>query len=227
VSRRTKYTAEKKYEILMEYENGNISIQEIHTKYCVSVYAFYRWRYNYEKYGLTGLVESRTYRKYSKEFKEQAVQEYLSEKYTQGQIVRKYKLPDKSVLKNWINNYNSHKEVTAKPKGMRKSMTNGRATTCKERIKIVQYCIAHKNDFQKTAEAYEVSYQQVYQWVKKYELGGEVALTDRRGRKKDVKELTTEQKMQLEMKKLEMENDRLRAENAFLKKLEELERRRY
>ncbi|WP_207225836.1 helix-turn-helix domain-containing protein, partial [Aeribacillus pallidus] len=33
---------------------------------------------------------------------------------------------------------------------------------------------------------YEVSYQQVYQWVKKYENGGEEALKDKRGRKKDV-----------------------------------------
>ncbi|TCS78633.1 helix-turn-helix protein [Tepidibacillus fermentans] len=81
-------------------------------------------------------------------------------------------------------------------------------------------------NYQMAAETYKISYQQVYQWVKKYEDGGEEALRDRRGRKKEEQELTPEEKMRLEIKKLERENERLRAENEFLKKLEELERRR-
>jgi len=56
--------------------------------------------------------------------------------------------------------------------------------------------------------------------------GGEEALKDKRGRKKEVVELSPEQKLKFEMQKLERENERLRAENAFLKKLEEIERRR-
>ncbi|WP_196775398.1 hypothetical protein [Clostridium saccharobutylicum] len=47
------------------------------------------------------------------------------------------------------------------------------------------------------------------------------------GEKKPASDLTPEDRIKLEMKKLEAENERLRAENAFLKKLEELERRRY
>jgi transposase-like protein len=227
VSRRTKYTAEEKYEILMEYVNGIGSIQEIATKYNISVYAFYNWRYNYEKYGIDGLKESTTWRRYSSELKDQAVKDYLSGKYSQREIVRKYELADKTVLKRWMTNYNSHREVTVKPKGMRKSMTNGRSTSLKERIQIVQYCIDHNNNYQQAAETYQVSYQQVYQWVKKYESGGENALQDTRGKKKAKADLTPEEKMKLEMKRLETENERLRAENAFLKKLEELERRRY
>ncbi|MNL78988.1 hypothetical protein D3C87_2055030 [compost metagenome] len=72
-----------------------------------------------------------------------------------------------------------------------------------------------------------MSYQQVYSWVKKYEAGGEEALRDGRGRTKAPEELTeADRHNRLAMKKLEYENARLRAENAFLKKLEELERRR-
>lgn len=227
MSGRTKYTAEEKYEILIEYVNGTKSIQEIHAKYKISVYAFYKWKYNYETYGIDGLKESRTCKKYSKELKEQVVLEYLSGKYSQGELVKKYELTDKTLLKQWINNYNSHREEMAKPKGMRKSMTNGRNASLKERIEIVQYCINHNNNYQQAAEAYQVSYQQVYNWVKKYEFGGENALRDGRGKKKIEMEMTPEEKMKREMKKLEAENERLRAENAFLKKLEELERRRY
>ncbi|MEK4107568.1 helix-turn-helix domain-containing protein [Paenibacillus sp. FSL R10-2791] len=65
-----------------------------------------------------------------------------------------------------------------------------------------------------------------YSWVKKYEAGGEEALRDGRGRTKAPEELTEADRHKLAMQKLEYENARLRAENAFLKKLEELEKRR-
>lgn len=105
-------------------------------------------------------------------------------------------------------------------------MTKGRSTTLQERIEIVLYCLAHEQDYRKTAEQFQVSYQQVYGWVKKYEVGGQEALHDGRGRTKAPEELTDTDRHKLAMKKLEYENERLRAENAFLKKLQELERRR-
>ncbi|NNU76362.1 helix-turn-helix domain-containing protein [Clostridium estertheticum] len=94
-------------------------------------------------------------------------------------------------------------------------MTKGRTTSWKERIEIVLYCIAYSNDYQRTAEFYHVSYQQVYQWVKKYEFGKGNSLKDRRGRKKSEEELTLEDRTKLSIKKLKIENERLRAENAF------------
>ncbi|XOS90574.1 helix-turn-helix domain-containing protein [Brevibacillus laterosporus] len=105
-------------------------------------------------------------------------------------------------------------------------MTKGRATTWQERIDIVQYCLAHNYDYQKTVSQYQVSYQQVYQWVKKYENGGQDALQDGRGRKKPEEEVTEADRHKLAMKKLEYENEHLRAEVAFLKKLQEFQRRR-
>ncbi|EKQ57049.1 MULTISPECIES: helix-turn-helix domain-containing protein [unclassified Clostridium] len=227
MSKRSKYAEEEKYNILMDYDNGVGSIQEICIKYNISISTFYQWRYKYEKHGLDGLKESRKSQKYSKEIKERALKDYLSVKYSQTEISKKYGISNRSVFKLWINKYNGHREITATPKGMRKSMTNGRTTSLSERIEIVQYCIAHNNDYHKAAETYQVSYNQVYQWVRKYESGGENALQDARGRKKPEAELTPEDRIRLEMKRLEAENERLRAENAFLKKLEELERRRY
>jgi transposase len=38
---------------------------------------------------------------------------------------------------------------------------------------VVLYCIENGKDYQKAAEIYEVSYQQVYQGVKKYEIEGD------------------------------------------------------
>ncbi len=98
-------------------------------------------------------------------------------------------------------------------------MTKGRTTTVQERIDIVLYCLNHNRDFNKTANQFQVSYQQVYGWVKKYEAGGQDALQDGRGRTKTPEELTEADHHKLAMKKLEYENERLRAENAFLKKV--------
>lgn len=226
MSRRTKYTTEEKYEILNEYDNGIGTMKEIASKYKINRVTLYNWRYNYGKYGIDRLKESEKFKIYSKEIKEMAIKDYLWEKFSQREVVNKYKISNISVLQRWTNKYNGHREIKATPKGMSHSMTNGRVTSLKERIEIVYYCIAQNNDYQQAAEVYKVSYEQIYQWVKKYETGGETALKDRRGRKKPEDELTIEDRAKLSMKKLEVENERLRAENAFLKKLEELERRR-
>lgn len=104
-------------------------------------------------------------------------------------------------------------------------MTKDRKTTTEEKIQIAQECIMNEKNYQAMATNYQVSYQQVYQWVKKYEAFGGQALEGRRGRKKPEEELTEAAKLQLKIKQMEHENERLRAENLLLKKLEELERR--
>ncbi|WP_195990357.1 helix-turn-helix domain-containing protein, partial [Clostridium sp. D53t1_180928_C8] len=76
-----------------------------------------------------------------------------------------------------------------------------------------------------TAEKYKVSYQQVYTWVKKYKENGYDALVDRRGKNKAFDELSESEKFVAQLKLLEAENRRLKMENDFLKKLDEIERR--
>lgn len=227
MSKVIKYTAEQKYNILKEYENGTETLKKILNKYIISKPTFYNWKYRYNRYGLDGLKKSKSLKEYSKELKEQVVKDYLSGEYSQYELTEKYELSTKTMVQKWVKIYNSHRELKATKKGMSQSMTKGRSTSWKEKIEIVLYCIANNKDYQLTAEAHQVSYQQVYQWVKKYESNGEDALKDRRGRKKNEEELTQEEKFKLEMKKLKAENQKLKAENAFLKKLEELERRRF
>ncbi|WP_226793308.1 transposase [Bacillus sp. B1-b2] len=45
-------------------------------------------------------------------------------------------------------------------------MTKGRKTNFEERIHIVRDCLGNGKDYQKAANTYEVSYQQVYQWLR-------------------------------------------------------------
>ncbi|RCW50878.1 helix-turn-helix domain-containing protein [Paenibacillus prosopidis] len=49
-------------------------------------------------------------------------------------------------------------------------MTKGRSTDWKERIDIVLYCLSQNRNYQATSEKYQVSYQQVYQWLRSIKL---------------------------------------------------------
>jgi transposase len=219
------YSSQFKYEVLMAYQNEFLTISEVLKRYQISEYAFNKWRRKFEKEGKSGLENFSTRKFYSKEVKEAAVRDFLSGEYSKEEITRKYEISNRMVLQKWINKYNSHRELKDTGKGLTLSMTKSRTTTLDERIEIAIECLENGKDYQITAEKHKISYQQVYQWVKKYEIGGTEALTDRRGRKKEYEELSSEEKAKMEMKRLERENQRLKAENAFLKKLEEIERR--
>lgn len=105
-------------------------------------------------------------------------------------------------------------------------MTKGRKTTFDERVEIVQYCIAHDHNYAETAAKYSISYQQARNYTIKYETGGVEALRDRRGRVKPMGELSELEKLRAENKILRAEKKRAEMEVSFLKKLDEIERRR-
>ena len=48
----------------------------------------------------------------------------------------------------------------------------------------MKYCLEHNRDYKGTANKYDVSYYQVYSWLKKYEISGEDGLLDKRGHHK-------------------------------------------
>jgi transposase-like protein len=162
-------------------------------------------------------------KKYSKELKQQAVQDYLSGKGSQRGICSKYGIRDAKTLRDWIKWYNGHKEFK-EPSSAKGEiyMTKGRKTTFEERVEIVAFCIEHGKDYGLTIETYNVSYQQIYSWVKKYEEKGVEGLTDRRGKAKPENELTDEEKLRQENKILQAKIKDQEMEIALLKKLREL-----
>ncbi len=105
-------------------------------------------------------------------------------------------------------------------------MTKGRLTTLDERIEIVSYCIAKGRDYGAAIEKYEVSYQQIYSWVRKYEAKGVDGLIDKRGKPKPLDEMTEVERLRAENKILKAENKQKEMEIAVLKKVREIERGR-
>jgi transposase len=220
-----KYSAAEKLIILNEVSSGQLGFLAAAKEYEINKTTLMKWQRRYRLYGYEGLQNRVHNRSYSAELKLSAVKDHLDGGLSQYQIIDKYKIASTTQLSHWIKKYNGHSSLKAY-KGEANAMTEGRSTTYQERIDIVQYCLAHQHNYQKTAGQFQVSYQQVYQWVKKFETGGQESLKDGRGRKKALEELTEADQQRLEMKKMAYEMERLRAENAFLKKLQELQRRR-
>lgn len=219
------HTASEKFAILQQIECNRISVKEAVRTFGISKTTLAKWRRRYRNYGYEGLEVRTRNQSYSAELKLQAVKDYLSRAFSQYEVIDNYEIASRNQLSRWVDKYNGHSSLKAYTGGT-PAMTTGRSTTLQEQIEIVLYCLAHEQDYRKTAEQFQVSYQQVYGWVKKYKVGGQEALHDGSGRTKAAEELSDTDRHKLVMKKLEYENERLRAENAFLKKLQELERRR-
>lgn len=58
-------------------------------------------------------------------------------------------------------------------------MNKGRKTTYEKPMEIVSFCIANADDYKLTADKFNVSYHQVYSWIKKYRENSYSALVDR------------------------------------------------
>ena len=101
-------------------------------------------------------------------------------------------------------------------------MTKGRKTTQEERSQIVAFCIEHGKNYALTVETYQVSYQQIYSWVRKYEARGVDGLVDRRGKDKPEDELTEAERLRQENRMLQAKLKDKEMEIALLKKLREL-----
>lgn len=105
-------------------------------------------------------------------------------------------------------------------------MKQGRETTQEDRIAIVKDCLENGSNYGETAIKYNVSYQQVYTWVKRFKELGEAGLEDRRGKRTASQEPRSElEEMKIKLAQLEHENYMLRMERDLLKKVDELERR--
>lgn len=223
----TKHTLEERMEIVQKVVEEKKPVSAIARKYEMYENTVKEWVRKYKSDGIDGLKESRNWKQYPKELKRQAVAFYLEQGNSLKVTCEQFNISSTSVLRRWIKLYTSGKAIKSTGKGSVK-MNGGRKTTFKERIEIVQYAIANDFNYHQAAEKYEVSYQQVYSWVRKYQKDGDQALQDRRGKTLESKpNLTEEEKLQLRIRELEYRNQYLEAENGILKKLEEIERRRW
>ena len=220
-----KVSVEDKIYAVNLYLDGKESQRRIADMFDVSLASVQQWIRNYESMGVNAFTLKGN-KKYSKELKQQAVLDYLAGHGSQNDICKKYGIRSKGKLQTWIKKYNGHVELKSSGTGGSIVMTKGRKTTFEERVEIVQYCIAHNHNYAETAENHRVSYQQARSYTIKYESGGVEALRDKRGKRKNPDEMNELESLRAEVKILRAEKERAEMEASFLKKLEEIERRR-
>lgn len=226
---KNKFSSEEKIIIVKEYLAGGTSYVKLGRKYKVDESSIRKWVDNYQAFGEGVFEMNCTNLKYSAEFKKKVVAAYLNGDGSYKDIAIRFKIHTASTVLQWVKQYNNHMELTdSRSKGVVDMVNNkGRKTTYEERIAIIEYYIEHHNNYAETALKYEVSYQQVYSWIKKYQKKGIEALQDRRGKAKSEADMSDIEKLQLENRMLRAKNRRIELENELLKKLEEIERRRY
>jgi len=221
---KTSATPEEKIIAVESYLGCKVSQNELARIHSVRLATIQDWIRIYKTRGTIGFSPTTNTKKYPPELKHHAVEDYLSGVASQNDICAKYNISARSMLQKWILCYNSHGEFKQQSSEGAIYMAKGRKTTLDERIEIVGYCISNNKDYGKTINKYGVSYQQVYGWVKKYELDGIDGLDDKRGKRKTESSMSEVEKLQAQIKLKDAENLRLQMENELLKKLEALER---
>lgn len=156
--------------------------------------------------------------KYSWEYKLECVENYIAGKQWPEGATKKLK--DKIVF--WVRTYKIYGVD-----GLRHSSEN-KKWTAEERYEIVAEVLAGKS-IMSTAIESGINDGQLYQWVKKYKESGYDGLQLRKGRKPKEENMSTKSKPEKltksekeELVLLRKQNEYLKTENAYLKKLRAL-----
>ena len=169
MSRKAKFTPEEKEQAVIDYLEGNKSRTQICGELCISSRTIQDWALIYNKHGLAGFSKKMRNGSYSKEFKMKVVEEYVRGDGSSIDLGIKYDI-SYGLLRKWIRMYNANRELKDyNPKQEVYMAEARRKTTLEERKEIVDYCINHNRNYKNTAAKFDVSYRQVYSWVKKYD----------------------------------------------------------
>jgi transposase-like protein len=170
MSKRSLYSPEEKYHVISEVIDGRCSVNSIAKKHSLSWEAINDWIRKYNDGGLEELKESKTWKRYDHALKQEAVLAVINKKMSVWEATMFFQISSTSVLRKWISRYTTGETLKSTSKGsVPKTMKKGRKTTYQERIEIAQYTIANELNYAQAIEKYDVSYQQVYSWVKKYQ----------------------------------------------------------
>lgn len=219
---REQYDPLFKEKVVKEYLDDNCTIGFLMQKYELKSTTVRDWIYKYKALGITAFVSNK--RVYSPDLKKKAVESYLNGEGSLKEICIKFDISDSRVLRAWIMRYNANMKLNGHYPGGDVSMP-GRNVTYEERKRIVEYCLNHEKDYKGTSIAFEVSYYQVYYWVKRYEEDGEKGLSDNRGRHKNEEELDEVELLRKENRRLKNQLEESEKLVELLKKVKELERK--
>lgn len=169
-------------------------------------------------------------KKYSYEFKQKLVNEYLSTYPTIERLSEKYEGLSPSNIRSWVNLYKQYGK-----KGLQRSEKQS-VYPVQFKLDVLDYRERTGSSYQKTADAFGIRFgTTVGDWHRKVQRDGVKALAETKGRipvaeierlKKEKKKQKLEKFNAKKFATLERENELLRLELAYLKKLETFQDKR-
>ena len=224
MGRKSKYSADFKLMIIHEAET--LGITRTSRKYSISDHTIRTWNLIYKYQGIQGLEPTHSNNTYSREYKASLVEEYQKSDEKLEEFAIRHGLRGRTQLSQWIMGYNES-ILEDHRSGKRDSGMKGRKTTFDERLEIIEQLIRHDVDYNWAAEHYNVSYNQVYGWYRKYTESGNnpESLRDRRGKDKPESKFTEMDRLKRENKLLEARLHQQEMEIAFAKKFVEISNR--
>ena len=145
---REKFNAEKKIAIIKAYKAGEVAYSQLREVYGMNPDEIYGWISKYKRHGEAAFRRGAGNAGYSREIKQQCVEEYLRGEGSLDSITTKYNLSTKEMLRRWVVRYNANRELKDyDPKREVYMAEAKRKTTLAERKEIAEYCILHDKDY--------------------------------------------------------------------------------
>ena len=161
------YSTTEKLKLLSSDQDSNYNLEVFADYHGVRTANLTKWIKQFLLAGLAGLIRPKHNQKYAFKTKIAAVKDYQVNGLSRQEVLAKYEIRNISQLNQWIIQYNSDK-LTVAYAARKRVKEMGRKVSFDEKKQIVQWTIEHQNNYQEAANKYDVSYQRVYSWVRKY-----------------------------------------------------------
>jgi len=133
------HTPEFRSKVSQEYLDGVGSYDYISAKYSIGSKTLREWISKYGIYGIAAFAHKSGNTFYSSDFKTMCVEAVLSGEGSVDDIVTKYNISSRAVLRNWIKRYNANRELKDYDPKKEVYMAEARRTSIEERKEIVEY----------------------------------------------------------------------------------------
>lgn len=182
------------------------------------------WVLKAEIHGIEFLSVS-SHPKYSISAKVAMVEDLMASSKSVNQYSRELGLSSHTLLQRWILEYKNGNLL--EKLNREKLMTRKKAHkfNLEEKTKIVKWTLTNKKDYLGASRNFGASYQQVNNWVKKYEKDGIQGLQDNRGHRKPVDSLSEAEYWKHKYEESQKELKKRDIASELLKKYREIERR--